>query len=69
MEYASEMVDSGMLTVFYGQSSNLGLAMEASKKWVQENNSIANPVCQIANYICEGAKAIAGHTEVCWRFT
>jgi len=63
MEYASEIVNSGMITVFYGGNSNLGLAMEAA--------SIAHPVCQIANYICEGTKVIAGHYEVflelCWQ--
>jgi len=71
MEYASEIVNSGMITVFYGGNSNLGLAMEAAKKWIQENASISHPVCQIANYICEGTKVIAGHYEVflelCWQ--
>jgi hypothetical protein len=27
-----------------------------------------NPVCQIANYLYEGAKALGGHMEVCTFF-
>jgi hypothetical protein len=64
MDIASSFFSSGMITVFYGGDAKLGLATSAAKKWVEERHGIENPVCNTANFLCEGAKAIGGHTEV-----
>ena len=64
MQYCSEAVPSGMMSVFYGASANLGLATEVARKWIQEKQGIENPVCNVANFLYAGAKVIAGHNEV-----
>jgi len=64
MDLASGILSSGMMTIFYGADAKLGLARSAAQKWVEERHGIEKPVCQIANFLYEGAKAIGGHTEV-----
>ena len=64
MDIASDICSSGMMTIFYGRDAKLGLATSAARKWVEERHGIERPVCQVANYLCEGAKALGGHVEV-----
>ncbi len=47
------------------KTANLGLACESARKWVEERRGLADPVCQVANFLYTGAKVIAGHDEVC----
>lgn len=63
MQYCSESVSSGMMSVFFGASANLGLATEVARKWIHEKQGIENPVCNVANFLYSGAKVIAGHKE------
>jgi [acyl-carrier-protein] S-malonyltransferase len=63
MQYASEMVHSGMATVMYGPDSMLG---HACKKAVDACliKGIESPICMVANYLYPHCKVVAGHTEV-----
>lgn len=63
MQYAAEMVNSGMATVLYGPDSTLG---HACKKAMDSclTKGIENPVCMVANYLYPHCKVVAGHTEV-----
>ena len=63
MQYCSEAVPSGMMSVFFGASANLGLATEVARKWIREKQGVENPVCNVANFLYSGAKVIAGHKE------
>ncbi len=54
-----------MITHFaHFKTANLGLACESARKWVEERRGLADPVCQVANFLYTGAKVIAGHDEV-----
>ncbi len=64
MQYCSEVVPSGMMTVFFGANAKLGLACEAARRWVEERAGISDPICQVANFLYTGAKVIAGHEQV-----
>ncbi|KAK0047868.1 malonyl-CoA-acyl carrier protein transacylase mitochondrial [Biomphalaria pfeifferi] len=63
MQKASEMVASGMLSVFLAHDSNLSLAIKTAKDYCQERRGIENPVCVVANYLFPECKVIAGHEE------
>ena len=63
MQYCSEAVPSGMMSVFFGASANLGLATEVARKWIREKQGVENPVCNVTNFLYSGAKVIAGHKE------
>ena len=52
-----------MMTIFFPASANIGLACEASRKWVKEKYNIYDPVCHVANHLYTGAKVLAGHNE------
>jgi [acyl-carrier-protein] S-malonyltransferase len=67
MQTASEMENSGMMTVFYHKDANLGLACEAARKYTTEQHHIREPICQIANHLYAGAKVLAGNME-CLQF-
>ena len=65
MQEASEEVPSGMMSVFCGPQTKLGLAMEVSRAFCKQKHHIQNPVCQVANYLYPDCKVIAGHEQVC----
>lgn len=64
MQHCSDMVESGMMSIFFGADANVGQALVVAKKWAKEKHGLENPVCQIANYLYAGGKTIAGHKEV-----
>ena len=52
MQTASELVPSGLMTVFLSRESKLSLAMLAAKKWCLEKLKLEEPVvCQVSNYL------------------
>lgn len=60
MQHASELVNSGMMTIFFNNTAQIGLACEAARKWVKLNHNIEHPVCVIANHLYAGGKVLAG---------
>ncbi|XP_059472668.1 probable malonyl-CoA-acyl carrier protein transacylase, mitochondrial [Neocloeon triangulifer] len=62
MQYASEMVNSGMATVIYGPDSQLGVACNKAVEHCLERR-IERPVCQVANYLYPHCKVVAGNVE------
>ncbi|CAB3375776.1 Hypothetical predicted protein [Cloeon dipterum] len=62
MQYASEMVNSGMATVMYGPDSDLGMACEKAVEHCM-SKKIERPVCQVANYLYPHCKVVAGNVE------
>lgn len=63
MQEASEQVSSGMMSVFCGRESKLGLGMEAAREFCQKQHGIKDPVCSVASYLCPEVKVVAGHQE------
>ncbi|ESO98207.1 hypothetical protein LOTGIDRAFT_114671 [Lottia gigantea] len=63
MQKASEVVHSGMMTVFLKNESKLKQAMYAARKYCEEKLEIEDPVCGVANYISFDCKVIAGNIE------
>ena len=63
MQYCSELEESGMMTIFFGSRNNVGLGLQAARKWISEKDGISNPVCAVANYLYAGAKVIAGQEQ------
>ena len=64
MQEASEMVQSGMMTVFLDNKSELKQAMLAAREYCEQKLDIEKPVCSVANYLSFDCKVIAGHMEV-----
>jgi [acyl-carrier-protein] S-malonyltransferase len=63
MQLASEIVPSGMMTVFYDPDSKLNYACLQAKEWCLQRG-IENPECCVANYLYPHCKVVAGHLEV-----
>lgn len=63
MQTASEVVPSGMLTVFCDHNTRLRTAMVAAREYCRDRIGIEDPVCQVANYLCTDVKVVAGHEE------
>ncbi|CAF0937386.1 unnamed protein product, partial [Didymodactylos carnosus] len=63
MQTASNEVNSGMMSVFIGHETKLGLAMEAAREWCQKYMKIDEPVVQVANHLYGECKVLAGHKE------
>ena len=61
MQAASDLEQSGMMTVFIGANSELGFGCRAAAEWARQNQGIAAPVCQVANHLCSTAKVVGGH--------
>ena len=47
MQAASEMVDSGMMTVFVGADQKLNFGCEVAREWCRRHHDIEEPVCQV----------------------
>lgn len=67
MQAASEMADSGLMTVFIGADQKLGLGCEVAREWSSRHHDVRDPVCQVANHLYTNAKVIGGH-EVALQF-
>jgi len=64
MQYASEMVPSGMMTVFFNADARINFACHAAKEWcIRKGIPPEHAVCSIANYLFPHCKVIAGHEE------
>jgi hypothetical protein len=64
MQMASEAVNSGLMSVFIKRQSQLGLAMNAARKWCHEIAKLSEPIeCQIANYLNSSCRVIGGNIE------
>eukprot|EP00092_Neocalanus_flemingeri_P012969 GFUD01013973.1.p1 GENE.GFUD01013973.1~~GFUD01013973.1.p1 ORF type:complete len:397 (+),score=87.30 GFUD01013973.1:57-1247(+) len=61
MQAASDMCNSGMMTVFMGADSELGFACKVAGEWCRRHHDIEDPVCQVANHLYAGAKVLGGH--------
>lgn len=64
MQRASELVPSGMMSVFVGAASKLSEACKAARHHCESNLRIEDPVCNIANFLQAECKVLAGHVEV-----
>ena len=62
MQAASQLEESGMITVFFGADHELSFACEVAQEFVRRQHDIENPVCQVANHLYCGAKVLGGHT-------
>ena len=62
MQAASELEESGMMTVFFGADNQLGFGCEVAREFVRRHHDIESPVCQVANHLYCGAKVLGGHT-------
>jgi len=67
MQAASDLVESGMMTVFIGADSKLGFGCQVAAEWAKRHQDVEDPVCQVANHLYAGAKVIAGH-DIALRF-
>lgn len=61
MQAASEIADSGMMTVFVGADQKLNFGCEVAREWCRRHHDIEEPVCQVANHLYCGAKVVGGH--------
>ena len=64
MQKASELVPSGMMTVFLGPRSKAKLACEVAKRYCVTRLNIEDACCAVANYLYPECKVIAGNVEV-----
>ena len=65
MQQASEVVSSGMMSVFSDHKTKLMQALKIAREYCKTELKIEEPVCSVANYLCTEVKVIAGHEEVC----
>ena len=63
MQLASEMVPSGMMTVFFGPNSRLKTACADARKHC-ETLGLEIVECKVANFLYPDCKVIAGNKEV-----
>ena len=62
MQAASELEESGMMTVFVGADNDLAFGCKVAREWANRHHDIEDPICQVANHLYCGAKVVAGHT-------
>ncbi|XP_054161754.1 malonyl-CoA-acyl carrier protein transacylase, mitochondrial-like isoform X2 [Oppia nitens] len=64
MQYASELVPSAMITVFFNADARISFACNAAREWcVRKGIEEKDAICNIANYLFPHCKVIAGHEE------
>jgi len=61
MQAASEMCNSGMMTVFAGADGDVAFGCKVAAEWCKRHHDIEDPVCQVANHLYCGAKVVGGH--------
>ncbi|XP_053992126.1 probable malonyl-CoA-acyl carrier protein transacylase, mitochondrial [Hylaeus volcanicus] len=62
MQYASERVPQGMLSVNCTPSAKIANSCQEAEKWAMEMG-VDNPVCRVAIYLCTQRKILAGNIE------
>lgn len=62
MQYASNKLPQGMLSVYCTPQAALSKACEDAQKWAQDCG-VQVPVCQVAIYLCTQSKILAGNTQ------
>lgn len=64
MQYASELVPSAMMTVFFNADARIKFGCRAAKEWcIRKGIESELAVCSVANYLFPHCKVIAGHEE------
>ncbi|CAG2164701.1 unnamed protein product, partial [Oppiella nova] len=64
MQYATELVPSAMMTVFFNADARINFACNAAKEWcLRKEIEPEYAVCSVANYLFPHCKVIAGHEE------
>ena len=77
MQAASEMADSGMITVFVGADQKLNFGCEVAREWCRRHHDIEEPVCQVFTllklffssvhmYFKTGGKSFILRSKSCW---
>ena len=56
MQQASEMVSSGMMTIFSNHRTQLSKAIEVAKEYCQSELGMEAPVLIVSNYLCTEVK-------------
>ena len=51
MQAASELEDSGMITVFVGADQKLNFGCEVAREWCRRHHDIEEPVCQVSLHL------------------
>lgn len=65
MQKASQANASGLMTVFTTHSSELSLALKASKEWCSTKLRLEGHIdCAVANYLNADCRVIGGNVEV-----
>jgi hypothetical protein len=65
MQKQSEVVSSGLMSVFIGHDSELKKAMLAARTWCEEKLKLPPPICcSVSSYLYPDCKVIGGNTEV-----
>lgn len=62
MQKASDLVRSGMMTVFLRPGTKIKSACVAAREWCSQQN-ISSPECRVATYLFPDCKVIAGNKE------
>ncbi|CAG2106522.1 unnamed protein product [Medioppia subpectinata] len=64
MQYATELVPSAMITVFFNADARINFACNAAKEWcLRKGVQPEYAVCSVANYLFPHCKVVAGHEE------
>ena len=64
MQYASELVPSAMLTVFFNADARIKFGCRAAIEWcIRKGIEPELAVCSVANYLFPHCKVMAGHEE------
>lgn len=64
MQAASELVDSGMMTVMLAADHRIKYACALARSYCKDREGIEDPVCCIASHLYTSCKVVAGHTKV-----
>ncbi|RWS03744.1 malonyl CoA-acyl carrier protein transacylase-like protein [Dinothrombium tinctorium] len=64
MQYASDLVPSGMMTVIFGADARINLACSAAVEWcIRQGVEPEHAVCNVCNYLFPHCKVIGGHDQ------
>ncbi|KAG8295874.1 hypothetical protein J6590_070754 [Homalodisca vitripennis] len=62
MQVASEMEQSGMITVLYKHSTRIHEVLAKAKEYAA-SEGVNKPVCEVAHFLFPHCKVLAGHTQ------
>ncbi|RWS29006.1 malonyl-CoA-acyl carrier protein transacylase-like protein [Leptotrombidium deliense] len=64
MQYVSDMIPSGMMTIIFGADAKISLACRAAQEWcIRQGVDAEHAVCTVCNYLFPHCKVIGGHEE------